>query len=325
MRPDRLRWAAAWVIASLLLALCFRGVDIRGLLVLVAGAHHIWLGAALSANATILLLWATQWWWLLPRARPVPFRRVLGVTAMMAMVANSVPFLAGQAAGVHLLATRGSIGHAGALSVAALDQLAEGIAKVTMLLVLATLAPLPPSLATALNLLAMAVALLLTIVVVAAWSHGRLRISTGLGRVHPGIARFVTEWAAGLEGARRPTVLAGGVLLALTMKGAELTGILTVQLALGVDLPAWSALAVLAAVSLSTIVSAAPANLGVYEGSAFLAYRALGVTPETALALGVVQHALYLIPMAGAGWLAVTLGRRESHGALAAMTESAGD
>ena len=81
----------------------------------------------------------------------------------------------------------------------------------------------------------------------------------------------------------------------------------------------------LTAVSLSTMVSAAPANLGVYEGSAFLAYRALGVTPETALALGVVQHVLYLIPMAGAGWLAVTLGRRESHGAMATTTESAGD
>lgn len=301
--------AGAWALATGLLALCFRGADWPAVAELLVRAHPGWIAAAVLANASIVLLWAAQWRLFLPRDRAVAFPRVLRITAIMAMVANSVPFLAGQATGLHLLATRGGTGHAAALSVAALDQLAEGLAKVALLLALATVAPLPPALARAAVALAAAVALLLGVVLAAAWSHRRIPLPAARGPFAV-VMRFVAEWARGLEGARRPWLLAGGVGLSLAMKGAELCGILAAQSALGVDLPAWSALPVLAATALSTMVSVAPANLGVYEGSAFLAYRALGVAPEAAVGLAVLQHLAYLAPMAGGGWLALTAGSR---------------
>ena len=54
---------------------------------------------------------------------------------------------------------------------------------------------------------------------------------------------------------------------------------------------------------LGTLVSVTPANLGMYEASAVLVYLALGLTRETALTLAVVQHAAYLLPLAGIGWI----------------------
>src|SRR5690606_21821903 len=96
--------------------------------------------------------------------------------------------------------------------------------------------------------LATLVAALLALILGAAWSHGRFRL--------PG--RAVREWAAGLDGARRPSVLAAGCAVGLLMKCAEMGGILAVQAALGVELPLWSALAVLGAVGLSTMISVAP-------------------------------------------------------------------
>ncbi len=287
----KLRTAAALLVATALLALCFRGVDAAQVGALLTRAEAPWLLAAALANATIPALWAAQWWLFLPGGGP-GIRAVYGITAIMAMLANSVPMLLGQVTGVHLLATRGRVGHPTALSVIALDQLAEGLAKLTVLFALASFTPLPAALRRALWLLAAAVALLLAIVVAGAWSHGRVRLP-----------RPIDDWAAGLRGAARPSVVAGGLALGLGMKCAEMGGILAVQQALGVELPLWSALAVLAAVNLSTMVSVAPGNVGVYEGSAYLAYTTLGVAPETALGLAVLQHIAYLIPMAGTGWI----------------------
>ena len=50
-----------------------------------------------------------------------------------------------------------------------------------------------------------------------------------------------------------------------------------------------------------------PANVGLYEGSALLAWNLAGVPPETGLGLAVVQHVAYLVPMAGCGWAALAV------------------
>jgi uncharacterized protein (TIRG00374 family) len=83
----------------------------------------------------------------------------------------------------------------------------------------------------------------------------------------------------------------------------EAFAIAAVIMALGVSVPWWGVVATLVAVNLSTLVSITPANLGVYEGSAFLVFTALGVDADMALALAMVQHVVYLIPLAGIGWV----------------------
>ncbi|MBW3534737.1 MAG: flippase-like domain-containing protein [Gemmatimonadetes bacterium] len=303
----RLRWAAAWLVATALLVACFRSVGWDGVVPVLARMHPAWLAAAVAANAAILFLWAWQWTRFLPHDRSVPYPRMLRVTTVMAMIANSVPFLAGQAAGLHLLATRGRVGHAAAVSVTALDQLAEGVAKVAVLLLLAAVAPLPGRLKTALVALSTGVALLAAAVAVLSRS-GTTPRALARGRLAP-VGRFVGEVRRALASVRRPRILVGGVVLALAMKAAELAGILAVAAAFGAGVGPAEALLVLVAVNLATMVSVAPANLGVYEGSAFLAWRAVGAAPELALGLAVVQHLAYLLPMAGGGWLTVTLWR----------------
>jgi len=311
--------------ATALVVVSFRGVDVARVAALLVRAEPAWLLAALLANGTIPLLWAAQWSLFLPRAAlrgsAMGFRAMFGVTAVMAMMVNSVPMLVGQATGLHLLATRARVGHATALSVIALDQLAEGMAKLSVLCALAAVTPLPPALRSGLAVLATVVALLLVVVMAAAWSHGRVRLPASERPVLARAASFVTDWVAGLERARQPAVLAGGLAIGLTMKGAEMGGILAVQAALGVELPLWSALAVLAAVSLATIISVSPGNVGVYEGSAYLAYTALGVSPETALGLAVLQHVAYLIPMAGTGWVVVLLAQKRAQAAAIAPAD----
>jgi hypothetical protein len=323
-----LRWSLAVGLATVLLVICFRGVEWEDTLRAAAGAHGGWLTVALLANASVVALWALQWRLFLRRRSAISYRRMLRITAVMAMTANSLPYMAGQATGVHLLATRGRLGHAAALSVLTLDQLSEGLAKVVLLGALALLAPLPEPLRAALLVLTPAVALFLGLTLVSALRPALLDRAAGRLLRGPLVAllRFARQWSEGLARARQPGVLAAGAGLSLAMRAVEAAGMIAVQTALGIDLPIQATLAVLAAVSLATMVSVAPGNLGVYEASALLAYRWAGVEPEAALALALLQHLAYLAAMGGAGWAAITLRtargtRPAARGAAAASSE----
>jgi uncharacterized membrane protein YbhN (UPF0104 family) len=320
----------AWSVATGLVVLSLGRVDWSAVGGRVAAAHPGWLVAALVANAGILMLWAVQWRLFVPPSRPVSLGRMLDVTAAMALVCNSVPFFAGQVTGLHLLATRGGVGHAAALSVTALDQLAEGTAKLAVLLLLAAVIPLPPDLRSGLLALLVGVTGLAVVLVLLSRRAGWLRGAARAARTRwiGDLLRFASEGARHLRPLGRPRTVAAGAALALGMKAAEAGGILAVQHALGVTLPLWTVPLVLASVNLATMVSLAPANLGVYEAAAFVAYRWAGVPAETALGLALIQHLCFLVPMLGCGWVAVSLwergtGRR-GHGARRRVASPAG-
>src|SRR5205085_6734674 len=59
--------------------------------------------------------------------------------------------------------------------------------------------------------------------------------------------------------------------------------------AYGVHVSFGGSLLVLATAILATMLPLSPGNLGTYEASVFLVYRYLGVSPEVALSLAIVQ------------------------------------
>ncbi len=289
--------------ATLLLVFALQDIEWDRLVELLRGLRLPWVAVAIVLNGSIILLWSTQWRILVPGENSVPWANMFLVVSAMAMISNSVPFMVGQASGVLLLARYGRIGPASALSVYTMEQVAEGIAKVMVVIGVALFAPLPPWLARGVQGLAVVVSVLgVTFVVLAfRFRHppSATRPEGALGR----LKRFGAQWAHSLEGLRKPPVFGAGVALALGMKAAELGGILAVQQALGLDLPMGTAMLVLASVNFATIVSVSPGNLGVFEAASFAAYRLTGVSPEQALMLSLVQHVCYLIPMLGVGYV----------------------
>jgi uncharacterized membrane protein YbhN (UPF0104 family) len=166
--------------------------------------------------------------------------------------------------------------------------------------------------------LAVGVALLLLVVAAASWHAGRLTMSA-LGRTLP--QRFTRALVAGgtaLAPVRSPTRSDAALGLALAKKLAEALAFLCVQRAFGVTLSPESALLVLAAVNLATMLPVVPGNLGVYEAAVVLAYSYLGVPPERALSIALVQHACSFAAVAlpGYRWLA----RRATAGSSPAAT-----
>src|SRR5215218_4350756 len=139
------RWVTpvSWLVATAAVAIAFRAVGARRAMTALAGASLPWLALAVLANLGVIALWAWQTWLLAPRAARLRFGRALEVQALTATATNTIPALLGHAAGVALLAGRGGVGTAGALSVLSQHQAVEGLAKLALLGAAALAAPLP--------------------------------------------------------------------------------------------------------------------------------------------------------------------------------------
>lgn len=287
--PSRRRWIwwLAWAVATVALLAFARTLDLRAIVAPLAHARPGWLIAAVLANFAVLPLLTEQWSRLLPAARPVRWSILWECVTLAVAGMNTLPFGGGHALGVGLIATRAGTGMEGALSLMALEQLCEGVAKFALVMLALAGAPLPVGLQRAswvlgAGLLAGSVALL--------WLLRRTRVGSPPNG-------WRTRWAAHFESIRKPGVLLGALALGLAMKLTLLAGIYAVQRSLGVDLPCSSLALVLAAVSFATMISVAPGNLVVYEAAAFGAYRWLGVPAAEAMALALVQHACFLAAM----------------------------
>lgn len=294
---------------TVLLAVALRAVDWNQVVSALGRADPGWLVAAVAANFVILPLSTWQWMWLLPPGRHVGFGRMFWIRSVTSTVANGGPFLGGYAATVHLLATRGGVGYDAGVSLKAVEQVTEGVAKLAVLGAAVLVVPLPPSFRAGVFVLVVGVPLLAAVLVLGAGRARDLERQASGREGRGGAAlRFMARVARGLDVIRSPRAFGSGVALALAQKVAEGMALWAVAVALGVPLTAGSVILVLAAVNLSTMISVTPANVGVYEASALAAYAISGVDTATAMGLAVLQHAAYLIPLAGVGWvlLAVT-------------------
>lgn len=284
----------------------------------LAVARPAWIALALLSFTAILPLWALQWRVLAPVVPRPAVARMLGVVAMTSTVLNTAPLLAGETAGIYFLVSEAALSRPAAVSVLAMDQLFVGIAKLCVLAGAAASVALPPWMARGALGLAVGVALLVLVITGAAW-YARALTTSALGRaLPPRLTRAAVAAGTALAPVRSPTRSGAAFALALAKKLAEALAILCVQRAFGVTLSPLSALLLLAAVNLSTLLPLVPGNVGVYEAAVVLAYAYLGVAPERALGIALVQHACYFVALAlpGCWWLA----RRVTAGSSPAAT-----
>ena len=288
-----------------LLVVAARRLDAGRVIAELRTVRAAWIVGALASYVAILPLWALQWRLLAPQTERNTFRRMLGVIAMTSSTHNTTAFLVGEAAGGVLLATHVGLGRSAALSVIAMDQLLVGIAKLAVLTTAAMTLELPPWMAKGVTALAIAVGVLLVFTILAAWHHDTLakraerfvpaRVVAAMGQMGQALAPLRSLQRGG-----------GALVLALLKMVAETLAILCIQHAFGMHLPIASAVLVLAALSLVTLVPVVPGNLGVYEGAVVFIYTRLGVPAEQALGVAVVQHACSFAALAlpGYAWLA---------------------
>lgn len=303
-RLRTLAHVVAVVILAALLVVAIRRFDLAQLTLVLATARPAWVVLAVASYMAILPLWALQWCVLAPPTGEPRFRRMLGVIAMYSSVLNTTPLLVGEAAALVFLVARAGISRAAALSMLAMDQLVLGIAKVTVLVLAAWLVSLPLWMERGMRALSVAVAMLLVALLAVAW--GDRTVARVAQRLPTRGGRALHALAGALAPLRSPWRGGSSLLLALLKKLAEIVAILCIQRAFGVALPFGSAVLVLAALNLATLLPIVPGNVGVYEAAIVVAYAHLGVDAERALGMALVQHACYFVALGlpGYGWLA---------------------
>lgn len=297
MSPQRRRivLAVTWIIASVLVWFLARSVDRETLWRLLERANGAWISVALFFNLLIMFSWTGQWRALLPVARTVEWRRMLSIVGITAMVGNVIP-ASGQITTVLLLAREPNVTYTSAISVLALDQLLEAICKTTVVLVAATLLPLPEEMKQAVMVLAIIAAVLLIALVVFANQK-----------------RWLVRFASELESLRNVRRLSVGISYCLSAKFFEFIAIIAVQRAFGEHISLSVTVLVEAAILLGTIFPLSPANIGTYEASVAIVYRQFGVSHETALGLALVQHVCVLLSTVGTGYIFFVLRRRRDN------------
>ena len=300
----RVSYIVSWLLLTALIVATIGRVDWTLAIAAVAKAKPLPLILAVLLNAMILVFATAQWLLFLPEGVSVARSKMFKIMAIMSTVANSGPAGGGAAVGVHLLARQEGVGHSVGLSVLLLDQLVEGLVKVAIVLLAIVVVPIGLEYKAVSATILIGVPTLFFILTVIA--HRRSILESISKRTTGFLGWVLTKLnlvAANLEALRRPKKLSLTVVLGLLQKLVAALAITCVLLAFGVVTPWWGILAVLVAVNLSTVVSVTPANLGVFEGAAFLVYTSLGISSDTAVALAIVQHAAYLIPLAGIGWV----------------------
>ena len=301
----------AVLVLIVMLVVASRRIDLHRAALELRQVRPAWIIAALVCYLAILPLWAAQWRLLAPRGGGNTFAAMLGVVCMTSSVLNTTPLLVGEAAGVQFLASQAGVDRVSGVAVLAMDQLLVGIAKLGVLCAAAALLPLPASVRHGLFVLgwgvaALASALLLLVATVRRghdWLHR-----------HPRLGAAIVGATRTLGALRAPRRGGAALLLAFAKKGCELAAILSCQHAFGITLPPSSALLVLAALNVATLLPLVPGNVGVFETAIIVAYAWLGVAPERALGLAVVQHLCYVVALAlpGYAWLARGVPRRSA-------------
>ena len=300
----KLLWVAVWVAATYLLYLIFRDIDWSAAWRHIESSLPGWLLMACLFNILVQVFWVSQWRAFLPKKHDVPFWRMFELTSLTSLAMNTVPFGGGHAFGVVMLAKREKVGHAIALSVLALDQIAEGFAKITLFAMVALFAPIPEVMKKAIVWALLAIAALFALLMFFAHrhrDHKEPRKDESLA-LSGKASQFIAKWARHLEPVRNARTFSFGVAMALGMKLMEGLGIWAVQKAFGLDLPIWTVCVTLAAVNLATMLPVAPGNLGVFEAAVFYIYKFFGLAPEVAMGLAIVQHLCYLLPKIVVGY-----------------------
>jgi len=288
-RTWRLLHVTALALVTCIVIAGLTRVDWTRTLDVLRRAQPSWLVVAILANAAIIFAWAEFWRLLRPPTElPVTYRRMFEISATASALMNTLPFGGGHASSVVLLVRRAATSQRGAVSVLALDQLGEGIVKVALFLVVALFAPLPVWMRASVTTASLAVAAWLVVMLV------------------------TSRWARELAILKSARALSALLFVALT-KVAEGLAIAAVASAYGITLSVSGTLLVLAAAILASMLPLSPGNLGTYEAGVFLAYRHIGLSPEQALSLAIAQHACFMIPSVGIGYLflsAQTFARR---------------
>jgi glycosyltransferase 2 family protein len=253
------------------------------------------VGLALLVYGTALWLSAYEWTLLLPSGVRLPVTRLYGIQAVMSLLQTAVHHFAGQGYAIYQLVRREKLDSPAAVSLIAVDQLAEGFAKLALIVPAVLFFALPGSVGHGAQSLGLGLLVLLAALAVLLLAGRRLTADTGRAPDKWSAARRLL--LAGSQNLRRliqPRILLLATSLAFSKKLVRALSLLCVQQSLSIPLAWYVPFLVVAAIDLVTMVPLVPGHLGIFEAAVVLVYRSQGLDGDQALLAALLYHGVVL-------------------------------
>jgi len=308
-------------ISALAVWLCVRSVDVSEVARLLSQANRGPILVFLLVLAMQTLVRAARWSFLLPRveSRRIPVRRTLP-PLLVGYLGNAVlPARLGEPLRAVLVARRESLAAAATFGSVVLERIIDTATLALLVLPAAWMAGAPNWILQVAAMGALAAGALLAVLsfvglggVVRAVDRMASRIEpTGAGSRGAGLAGHFRDFANGLGASHRRPVILIAACVSLVTWGLDASLVWLAALSIGVTLAPDQAILIAGVGVFATMIPAAPGYIGTYELAATVTAVALGVDPESAMAIAVLTHALVLLPIAVAGALALLAIQRE--------------
>lgn len=297
----RLMLILGLIISGVALWMVVRSIDVGATLTTLATADLRLLILILGIIALQVVLRAIRWSHLIPTTPRIGFARLIP-PLLIGYLGNAVlPARLGEPMRAVIVSRRERIDMVQALGTVLLERIIDvaSLAPIALLAAIVTRAPMWAIQVAAITTIAGG-----TVVAVLATSgiQPLLRMADRLALTRRASVRSVTRrlaYVLGGSSRRRPMALAAGISVTAWMLDAA-SFWLAAQ-ALGIEISFAAATLVAAITVLGTAIPSAPGYVGTFELAASSIAIALGVPPESAVAMAILAHAMTLLPPAVAG------------------------
>jgi uncharacterized protein (TIRG00374 family) len=296
-RGAAIRAIVGIAISVIAVALVLSSVKIGETLEVLKRADLRWVALGACFSTMDLALRGLRWQRLIRPLAAVRYLPMFGYLLIGYAANNVLPARLGELVRSHYLGDREGVSRASALGTVVVERVVDLVAVVaiatTALLILSVRGVLAGAVligagVTGLFLVALALG------IVAHRLPGADRIAAILGR-WPRIGDLGRSLQGGLSVAARPRTIVEALLASAAAWTCSILALAAMGQALGLELSMGAAALITSGIALAGAIPAAPSNIGTFEAAAVAAGSAVGLPPESALALGVLSHAMILI------------------------------
>jgi uncharacterized protein (TIRG00374 family) len=324
-----LRVIAGLLVSALFLYLALRGVDFRRVGEALRHANYWWLLPGVLAIVLSILLRAVRWRLLFHPRTGLRFASVFGSLNVGYLVNDLLPMRLGEVVRAYLISQQEAVSATHALSTVAVERVLDMVVTVAYLAVLIPFVELPVGAADKVQAVAaVAVGALLVMLVAGALparTHQLARLGTRF--LPPGPARrlhgLMDHFLEGFAVLSAPRVALPVVALSVALWALAALALYCVLFAFDLRLSPAAPFFVLALVSLSFVVPAAPGHIGVFHWTVITALATFHVQEDIARSYAFLAHLVAFVPpmlmgaaylwRAGLSWERVLAFRRAPH------------
>ena len=297
-----LRIFAGVAISAAALYFALRGVDFHEVGRALRSANYFWLLPGVLAIVASIGLRAVRWRLLFHPQEGMRLGSLFGSLNAGYLINDILPARLGEVVRCYLLATLEPVKATRAISTVAVERVLDMVVTLGYLAALLPFVALPAGAALKVQIVTvLAVGALLTMLVAGAMperSHALARLFTRFlppafaARLHDLMDHFL----AGFGVLSRPTIALRLVVQSVVIWGLAALGVYFTMFAFHLQLSPAAPLWVLALISLSFVVPAAPGHVGIFQLTVVAALQPFDVEESVALSFSFLAHAVTFLP-----------------------------